>query len=161
MKPTDPKNLRLEDRTAAALYHCIALRHLSSYAAARGTAEEAGADLSEHGAMPSQATIEARYTALAEEWLVEPYKTAVTALAALNLAAAIVTAQRIDHTFRAPGDGSPVSEELEQQHLYWALTGVADWVNVLAAREVFGIGAQEEGRATMVPPSERLSRSGI
>jgi hypothetical protein len=130
------------DPVAAAIYHCLALRHLSNYAAARGAAERCGADLSEHAEPPSHQEIGRRYTALADEWLVERYQTASAVMAALELAANIVADRKLDHIFE--NRSAPVLDELDLQFALWALTGAAHWTNQHANREY----VQAEARAS-------------
>jgi hypothetical protein len=98
----------------------------------RDSAEHYGADLSDHGKLPTARDAADQYTASVERWLWEAPASATAALALVEFAGVITADRFLGEVLRASDNGGGARRLLPDDRLATA----AGWINRLALNEL-------------------------
>jgi hypothetical protein len=109
----------------------------------RDSAEHYGADLSDHGKLPTARDAADQYTASVERWLWEAPASATAALALVEFAGVITADRFLGEVLR----DQVIAEERDAFYQTIALSTAAEWINKLALNELVERSRGEKGDA--------------
>ena len=127
-----PANKLKHNPHVAGLYRAIALRFYCRYVDMRDSASHYGADLPDHGKLPTAREASDQYVAAVEEWVWEVPDTADAALALVEFAGVITADRSLGEVLR----DQMLLEERDAFYQTVAIANVAAWINKLAMHDL-------------------------
>ena len=127
-----PTNKLEHNPHVAGLYRAIALRFYCRYVDMRDSAAYYGADLADHGKLPTAREASDQYVAAVEEWVWEAPDTADAALALVEFAGIITADRSLGEVLR----DQMLLGERDAFYQTLAIANVAAWINKLAMNDL-------------------------
>jgi hypothetical protein len=127
-----PTNKLEHNPHVAGLYRAIALRFYCRYVDMRDSAAYYGADLADHGKLPTAREASDQYVAAVEEWVWEAPDTADAALALVDFAGIITADRSLGEVLR----DQMLFGERDAFYQTLAIANVAAWINKLAMNDL-------------------------
>jgi hypothetical protein len=127
-----PTNELKHNPHVAGLYRAIALRFYYRYVYMRDSAAHYGADLADHGKLPTAREASDQYVAAVEEWVWEAPGTADEALALVEFVGVITADRSLGEVLR----DQMLFEERDAFYQTVAIANVAAWINKLAMHDL-------------------------